>query len=93
MTKDKIRRKLEKIRSDIAMLQKEEKQWMQEEKAAEDAEKLKIIQKSNISSEQLIFLNGLKKDEIAMIMNKRKEEAELAKAEKEKKAAADHPVG
>ena len=74
---------LEKIRSDMARLQEEEKYWMQEEKAMEDAEKLKIIQKSNMSPEQLIFLKGLKEEEIRMIMEKRKEEG-LAKAEKEK---------
>ena len=93
MTKAKIQQKLEKIRSEIAELQKEEKQLMQEEKALEDAEKLKIIQKNNISSEQLIFLNGLKEEEIRMIMKKRKEEEDLAKAEKEKTKAADNPVG
>ena len=92
MTRAKIKQKLEKIRTSIVELQKEEKHWMQEEKAMEDAEKLKIIQKSNISSEQLIFLNGLKEDEIEMIINKRKED-DLAKAEKEKKKAADNPVG
>ena len=92
MTRTKIEQRLEKIRTTISELQKEEKHWMQEEKAMEDAEKLKIIQKSNISSEQLIFLNGLKEDEIEMIMNKRKEDG-LAKAEKEKKKTADNPVG
>ncbi len=92
MTKAKIKKKLEKIRSDMARLQEEEKYWMQEEKAMEDAEKLKIIQKSNMSSEQLIFLKGLKEEEIRMIMEKRKEEG-LAKAEKEKKNTADNPVG
>ena len=92
MTRAKIKQKLEKIRTSILELQKEEKHWMQEEKAMEDAEKLKIIQKSNISSEQLIFLNGLKEDEIEMIMNKRKED-DLAKAENEKKKTADNSVG
>lgn len=93
MTKEKIQMKLEKIRSDIAKLQKEEKYWMQEEKAVEDAEKLKIIQKNNISAEQLIFLKGLKEEEIRMIMNKRKEAENLEKAEKEKTKTADNPVG
>ena len=91
MTKAKIKKKLEKIRSDMARLQEEEKYWMQEEKAMEDAEKLKIIQKSNMSPEQLIFLKGLKEEEIRMIMEKRKEEG-LAKAEKEKKNTADNAV-
>ena len=93
MTKAKIRKKLEKIRSDIEALQQEEKLLMQEEKAVEDAEKLKIIQKSNISSEQLIFLSRLKQDEIETIMNKRKEAGEVAKSDKEKKKATDNVIG
>ena len=93
MTKEKIRKKLEKIRSDMAALQKEEKLLLQEEKAMEDAEKMKIIQKTNMSAEQLMFLKGLKEDEIEMIMKKRKEADEIAKADAEKKKAADNTVG
>ena len=102
MTKEKIRKKLEKIRSDMAALQKEEKLLLQEEKAMEDAEKMKIIQwigksgnkrYANMSAEQLMFLKGLKEDEIEMIMKKRKEADEIAKADAEKKKAADNTVG
>lgn len=74
-----IKRHLEKLRGKITELQKEEREWMEREKTAEDSEKLKIIRKSNISPEKLIFLNGINAKEIEMILEKRKEEKEIGK--------------
>ncbi len=87
MTRENIKKKLIKIRGEIEKLQKDEKELAGLEKEAEDAENMKIIKKYQIKPEQLIFYNGLKEEEIAMILKKRKEEMELAlEKEKEKKA-------
>ena len=91
MTKESLRKKLEKIRTEIEGLQKEEKELTAQAQAMENAEKLKIIKKSNLSPEQLIFLNGIREEEIEMIKKKRKEAEELAEADKEKKTT-DHGV-
>ncbi len=85
MTRDSIKKKLEKIRAEIATLQKKEKELAAAQREIEDAENLKIIKKHQIKPEQLIFLNGLKEEEIAMILKKRKEEEELAGEREEKK--------
>ncbi len=93
MTRESIKKKLIKYRSQLTEIQKKISELELLEKAADDAENMKIIKKHNISPDQLIFLNGLKEDEIEMIRKRRKEAEELAKAEKEKKKAVDNPVG
>lgn len=77
-----IKKHLVKLREKILDLQKEEKRWMEMEKTAEDAEKLKIIRKSKITPEKLIFLNGINAKEIEMILQKRKEEKEIGELKK-----------
>ena len=66
-----IRKHLEKIRSDMQSLKAEEKKYMGMEKAAVDAEKLKIIQKCNLTPEELIFFKDMKREEIEMIKEMR----------------------
>ncbi len=93
MTRDSIKKKLTKYRNQLDEIQKKINELETQEKEADDAENMKIIKRNNISPDRLIFLNGLKEEEIRMIMNKRKEAENLAKAEKEKTKAVDHPVG
>ncbi len=93
MTRESIKKKLARYRTQMDEVQKKIKELETLEKEADDAENMKIIKKSNISPDQLMFFNGLKEDEIKMILKKRKEEEELATAEKEKKKTSDNAIG
>ncbi|MBQ7724278.1 MAG: hypothetical protein IJT63_01600 [Lachnospiraceae bacterium] len=74
MTLEAIRKHLNKIRDDMKKLKADEKKYMGMEKAAEDAEKLKIIQKSSLSPDELIFFRDMSKEEIELIKERRKRE-------------------
>ena len=73
MTLENIRNHLQKLRERITDMKKEEKKWMDMERQSEDAAKLKIIRKSNLTIEQLQYLNGINEEEIELIKRKRKE--------------------
>ncbi|MCR5024659.1 MAG: hypothetical protein K6A90_10055 [Lachnospiraceae bacterium] len=74
MTLEKIKEHLRKLREKMEKMKSEEKKWMTMEKHAEDAEKLKIIRKSSLTIEELQYLNGIKKEEIELIKERRKGE-------------------
>lgn len=77
--KEVIHKKLERIRKKIAEMKATEKEAEDEFRAAEDAEKLDIIHKTGMTPEQLIFYNGLKREEIEMILERRKERVNVQK--------------
>ena len=68
-----IKKHLEKLRSEMDRMRAEEKKYMTMEREAEDAAKLKIIRKSSLTPEELIFLRDMSREEIEMIREKRKE--------------------
>ena len=88
MTKERIEKELVKVREQLAIMQARAKDLEEQKQMAEDAEKMKFIEKNKISLEQLILLNKLSESEIAQLL-KQKEEEELL-AEIEKKEALSH---
>ena len=74
MTLEAIKKHLDKIREDMKKLKAEEKKYLGMEKVAEDAEKLKIIRKSNLSPDELEFFRDMSREEIELIKERRKRE-------------------
>ena len=90
MTKERIEKELVKVREQLAIMQARAKDLEEQKQMAEDAEKMKFIEKNKISLEQLILLNKLSKSEIAQLLKQKEEEELLAEIEKEKKEALSH---
>lgn len=90
MTKERIEKELVKVREQIAIMQAREKDLEEQKKMAEDAEKMKFIEKNKISMEQLTLLNKLNEHEIAQLLRQKEEEELLEEIEKEKKEALSH---
>lgn len=90
MTKERIEKELVKVREQLAIMQARAKDLEEQKQMAEDAEKMKFIEKNKISLEQLILLNKLSESEIAQLLKQKEEEELLAEIEKEKKEALSH---
>lgn len=88
MTKERIEKELVKVREQIAIMQAREKDLVEQKKMAEDAEKMKFIEKNKISMEQLTLLNKLNEHEIAHLLRQKEEEELLV--EIEEKEAHSH---
>lgn len=90
MTKERIEKELVKVREQLAIMQARAKDLEEQKQMAEDAEKMKFIEKNKISLEQLILLNKLSESEITQLLRQKEEEELLAEIEKEKKEAYSH---
>ena len=82
MTKERIEKELSKVREQLAGLHGREKDLAEQLQMAEDAEKMKFIEKNKISLEQLILLNKVSEAEILNLL-KKKEQESVQEAEKE----------
>ena len=82
MTKERIEKELSKVREQLAGLHGREKDLAEQLQMAEDAEKMKFIEKNKISLEQLILLNKVSEAEILNLL-KKKEQEELEQEKKE----------
>lgn len=85
MTKERIEKELSKVRGQLADLQEKQKDLESQLQMAEDAEKMKFIEKNKISLERLILLNKVSEDEILNLLKKK--EQQTSKTERE---AASH---
>lgn len=90
MTKERIEKELVKVREQLAIMQAKEKELEEQRKMAEDAEKMKFIEKNKISMEQLTLLNKLNEHEIAQLLRQKEEEELSAEIEKEKKETLNY---
>lgn len=90
MTKERIEKELVKVREQLAIMQARAKDLEEQKQMAEDAEKMKFIEKNKISLEQLMLLNKLSESEITHLLRQKEEEELLAEIEKEKKEAYSH---
>ena len=90
MTKERIEKELVKVREQLAIMQAKEKDLEEQRKMAEDAEKMKFIEKNKISMEQLTLLNKLNEHEIAQLLRQKEEEELSAEIEKEKKETLNY---
>ena len=86
MTKERIVKELSKVRGQLAELQERQKDLESQLQMAEDAEKMKFIEKNKISLERLILLNKVSEEEI--LRKKKKKEQEEQKQQTEREAAS-----
>ena len=71
MTKERIEKELLKVREQLAGLQARQKDLEEQLQMAEDAEKMKFIEKNKISLERLILLNNVSEEEILHLLKNR----------------------
>ena len=84
MTKERIVKELSKVRKQLADLQERQKDLEGQLQMAEDAEKMKFIEKNKISLEHLILLNKVSEEEILNLLRKKEqEEQQIKQTEKE----------
>ena len=81
MTKERIEKELSKVRVQIADLQEKQKGLESQLQMAEDAEKMKFIEKNKISLERLILLNKVSEEEILSLLKKKEQEAQQTERE------------
>ena len=87
VTKERIVKELSKVRKQLADLQERQKDLESQLQMAEDAEKMKFIEKNKISLEHLILLNKVSEEEILSLLRKKEQEEQKQQTERE---AASH---
>ena len=83
MTKERIEKELLKVREQLAGLQARQKDLEAQLQMAEDAEKMKFIEKNKISLERLILMNKVSEEEILHLLKKKEQEEKTQLSEKE----------
>ncbi len=74
MTKERIVKELSKVREQLAGLQARERDLAEQLQMAEDAEKMKFIEKNKISLDRLILLNKVSEEEIMRLLKEKRAE-------------------
>ena len=80
MTKERIEKELLKVREQLAGLQARQKDLEEQLQMAEDAEKMKFIEKNKISLERLMLMNKVSEEEILHLL-KIKEQTQQSEKE------------
>ena len=79
MTKERIEKELLKVREQLAGLQARQKDLEEQLQMAEDAEKMKFIEKNKISLERLMLMNKVSEEEILHLLKKKEQEQQSVK--------------
>lgn len=83
MTKERIEKELQKVRQQLATLQERQKDLEEQLQMAEDAEKMKFIEKNKISLDRLILLNKVSEEEILHLLKQKGQEEQTRQTERE----------
>ena len=83
MTKERIEKELQKVRQQLATLQERQKDLEEQLQMAEDAEKMKFIEKNKISLDRLILLNKVSEEEIRHLLKQKEQEEQTRQTERE----------
>ena len=83
MTKERIEKELQKVRQQLATLQERQKDLEEQLQMAEDAEKMKFIEKNKISLDSLILLNKVSEEEILHLLKQKEQEEQTRQTERE----------
>lgn len=83
MTKERIEKELQKVRQQLATLQERQKELEEQLQMAEDAEKMKFIEKNKISLDRLILLNKVSEEEILHLLKQKEQEEQTRQTERE----------
>lgn len=79
MTKERIEKELLKVWEQLAGLQARQKDLEEQLQMAEDAEKMKFIEKNKISLERLMLMNKVSEEEILHLLKKKEQEQQSEK--------------
>ena len=90
MTKERIVKELSKVRKQLAELQEKQKDLEGQLQMAEDAEKMKFIEKNKISLEHLILLNKVSEEEILSLLRKKEQEEQIQWEQQTEREAGNH---
>ena len=82
VTKERLKKELSKVDDQLAGLQARKKDLEEQLQMAEDAEKMKFIEKNKISLDRLALLKRVSEEEILSLL-KQKEKEQAGQAEKE----------
>ena len=83
MRKERIVKELSRVREQLAGLQEREKDLAEQLQMAEDAEKMKFIEKNKISLDRLILLNKVSEEEILRLLKEKEHRETSQSGEKE----------
>lgn len=83
MTKERIEKELSRVRGQLATLQERQKDLEEQLQMAEDAEKMKFIEKNKISLDRLILLNKVSEEEILHLLKQKEQEEQTRQTERE----------
>ena len=83
VTKERIEKELQKVRQQLATLQERQKDLEEQLQMAEDAEKMKFIEKNKISLDRLILLNKVSDEEILHLLKQKEQEEQTRQTERE----------
>ena len=83
MTKERIEKELQKVMQQLATLQERQKDLEEQLQMAEDAEKMKFIEKNKISLDRLILLNKVSEEEILHLLKQKEQEEQTRQTERE----------
>ena len=83
LTKERIEKELQKVRQQLATLQERQKDLEEQLQMAEDAEKMKFIEKNKISLDRLILLNKVSEEEILHLLKQKEQEEQTRQTERE----------
>ena len=89
MTKERIKKELSKVRGQLADLQAKQKDLESQLQEAEDAEKMKFIEKNKISLDRLNLLNKVSEEEILSLLRKKEQEEQLQQTQQTEREAGD----
>ena len=90
VTKERIVKELSKVRKQLADLQGRQKDLESQLQMAEDAEKMKFIEKNKISLEHLILLNKVSEEEILSLLRKKEQEEQMQQEQQTEREAESH---
>ena len=82
MTKERIEKELIKVRSQISELETKKRDLEEQLHIADEAEKMRYIEKHKISLEKLTLLNRISEEEILSLLKKKETEEQEQKQEK-----------
>lgn len=77
MTRERRKQEIQRVHDKLAILQEKAKRLEEEDKQADDAEKMKIIEKNKITVEELILLSKLGEQERAELIKRKQQEEEI----------------
>ena len=83
MTKERIKKELSKVDGQLAVLQARKKDLEEQLQMAEDAEKMKFIEKNKISLDRLALFNKVSEEEILSLLRQKAQEEQAQQSEKE----------